>query len=146
PSTTATRMRPARTACLPCAVPGTIVPARAARPRRRIAASGRRILPVRALLRSGAAIGAGVRKPQDLSRDLAGLGELRIGRAGAFRRLRRRLLDRELIDHTQYLIRVLGREARDTEEVLALQVNDIQERSIPRTDRKSVVQGKSVAS
>src|SRR5690606_27732705 len=77
----------------------------------------------------------GVREAQDLGRDLTGLGELRIAGAGAFRGrcLRGRVLDRELVDHAQHLIRVLGREARDTDEVLALQVNDIQERSIPRT-------------
>src|SRR5690606_31093726 len=131
-ATTTKRMRPARTACLTCAVPGTTAPARVARPRSRIAASGSRILLVRLPLCPSPAPGAEVRPPEDLRRHLPGLGELRFTRAHTFTRLRPRLLDGELLDQAQHLVRILGREARDPEEVFPLQVNDIQERSIPR--------------
>src|SRR5687768_595012 len=121
----AKRRDPLRAASRTRSVPGSNAPARAARPRSRSAASngtGYRFptLPL------------GERQTENVSGELTCYGELRLGCT-----IRRRcfiagtLLHRQRLNPLHNMVCLIGFDAGDSEQVLALQVNDIQEASIP---------------
>src|SRR5690606_3174329 len=126
-ATRTSRTVPARTASRTRSVPESTAPARAARPSRRSTGSVAPILRVVGL-RGRRGIRARTlrqRQAEDVRSELTGLGQLLLRRPAIRRRcILARVLDRQRFDQPEHVVRVLCRDAGDTEQIVALQVDE----------------------